>query len=116
MRSRLQEMRTLLVAALAETAPGHDFSHIERTTGMFCYLGISPEQVARIKKERGVYMVDSSRINVCGITAGNVVHNFILPIGNFCFCYSGFNSRLAHWDDQTASLADVGSLQIVSLL
>ena len=72
MRSRLKEMRSLLVSTLAETAPGHDFSHIERTTGMFCYLGISPEQVARIKAERGVYMVDSSRINVCGITESNV--------------------------------------------
>ena len=72
MRGRLQGMRSLLVSALAEAAPGRDFSHIERTTGMFCYLGISPEQVARIKADRGVYMVDSSRINVCGITEGNV--------------------------------------------
>ena len=72
MRSRLKGMRSLLVSSLAEAAPGHDFSHIERTTGMFCYLGISPEQVARIKSERGVYMVDSSRINVCGITESNV--------------------------------------------
>jgi aspartate/tyrosine/aromatic aminotransferase len=39
---------------------------------MFCYLGITPEQVARIKAERGVYMVDSSRINICGITEANV--------------------------------------------
>lgn len=72
MRNRLKDMRKLLVAALAETAPGHDFSHIERTTGMFCYLGISADQVGRLKKDRGVYLVDSSRINVCGITAGNV--------------------------------------------
>ena len=72
MRSRLKGMRSLLVSTLAEAAPGHDFSHIGRTTGMFCYLGISPEQVARIKAERGVYMVDSGRINVCGITEGNV--------------------------------------------
>jgi len=72
MRGRLKSMRSLLVARLAEVAPEHDFSHVERTTGMFCYLGISPEQVARIKAERGVYMVNSSRINVCGITEGNV--------------------------------------------
>ncbi len=72
MRNRLKEMRKLLVTALAEAAPAHDFSHIERTTGMFCYLGISADQVAQLKSERGVYLVDSSRINVCGITAGNV--------------------------------------------
>jgi aspartate/tyrosine/aromatic aminotransferase len=72
MRGRLKGMRKLLVEELGRAAPDHDFSHIERTTGMFCYLGISPEQVARLKSLRGVYMVDSSRINVCGITEGNV--------------------------------------------
>jgi len=72
MRGRLRETRKLLVDALAKAAPGHDFSHIARTTGMFCYLGISAEQVARLKADRGVYLVDSSRINVCGITTGNV--------------------------------------------
>ncbi len=72
MRARLKGMRTLLVEALGQTAPDHDFSHIARTTGMFCYLGVSPEQVARLIEERGIYLVDSSRINVCGITEHNV--------------------------------------------
>jgi len=72
MRDRLADMRTELVAALVIAAPGHDYSHIEKTTGMFCYLNISAAQVARLKEERGVYLVDSSRINVCGITRGNV--------------------------------------------
>ena len=43
-----------------------------RAIGMFCFLGISAEQVARLKKDFGVYMVDSSRINVAGITPQNV--------------------------------------------
>ena len=72
MRDRLKEMRQLLVSALSDAAPDHDFSHVLRTTGMFCYLGVTAEQVERLKGERGVYMVGSSRINVCGITAGNV--------------------------------------------
>jgi aspartate/tyrosine/aromatic aminotransferase len=72
MRKRLKGMRSALVAALKIAAPGHDFSHVERTTGMFCYLGVSPEQVARLIEERGVYLVNSSRINVCGITEDNV--------------------------------------------
>lgn len=72
MRQRMQQMRTLVVAALADAAPDRDFSHIERAKGMFCYLGVTPEQVARLKKDFGIYLVDSGRINVCGITAGNV--------------------------------------------
>ncbi|MCB1843859.1 MAG: aspartate/tyrosine/aromatic aminotransferase, partial [Halioglobus sp.] len=72
MRNRLRNMRTSLVAALQRTAPDRDFSHIAAATGMFCFLGISEQQVEQLKKDRGVYMVGSSRINVAGITPGNV--------------------------------------------
>jgi aspartate/tyrosine/aromatic aminotransferase len=54
--------------------PGRDFSHIVRANGMFSFLGISEEQVERMKKDHGVYMVGSSRINIAGITADNVTH------------------------------------------
>ena len=71
-RTRLKQMRKLLVEELYRTAPTKDFSHIERTTGMFCYLGVSAEQVALLKQAHGVYLLDSGRINVCGITESNV--------------------------------------------
>jgi len=74
MRERMKEMRKLVVAGLAEAAPDRDFSHIERANGMFCYLGVSPQQVARLKQEFGIYLVDTGRINVCGITGENVAH------------------------------------------
>lgn len=72
MRERLIDMRVLFNDALVKKAPDHDFSHLVRATGMFCFLGITAEQVARLKKDFGVYMVDSSRINVAGITPDNV--------------------------------------------
>ena len=72
MRERLQSMRALLNDALIEKTPDHDFSHLVRANGMFCFLGISAEHVARLKQDFGIYMVDSSRINVAGITAENV--------------------------------------------
>jgi aspartate/tyrosine/aromatic aminotransferase len=72
MRKRMQEMRALIVAGLGKTAPDRDFSHMERANGMFCYLGVSPQQVARLKQDYGIYLVDSGRINVCGITSDNV--------------------------------------------
>jgi aspartate/tyrosine/aromatic aminotransferase len=72
MRDRLQGMRVLLNDALVEKTPDRDFSHLVRANGMFCYLGITPQQVGRLKKEFGVYLVDTSRINVAGITAENV--------------------------------------------
>lgn len=72
MRDRLQSMRTLLNDALVEKTPDHDFSHLVRANGMFCFLGISAEHITRLKQDFGIYMVDSSRINVAGITAENV--------------------------------------------
>jgi len=74
MRERLKDMRALLGTALREAAPDHDFSHIERANGMFSYVGLSPEQVERLKKDAGIYMVNSSRINIAGITTDNVDH------------------------------------------
>lgn len=74
MRARISGMRALLHERLLEAAPDYDFSHLARAKGMFCFLGISAEQVEQLKKEHGVYMVNSSRINVAGITESNVGH------------------------------------------
>lgn len=72
MRDRLSGMGALLHDALKAKAPEHDFTHLVNSKGMFCFLGVSPEQVARLKKDFGIYMVGSSRINVAGITPSNV--------------------------------------------
>ncbi len=72
MRERLISARGMLVDALADRAPGHDFSHIRAANGMFSFLGVSPEQVQRLKQESAVYMVSSGRINVAGITPENI--------------------------------------------
>jgi aspartate/tyrosine/aromatic aminotransferase len=74
MRDRLNDMRVLLHSELQQKAPDHDFSHLVRANGMFCFLGISADQVARMKQDFGIYMVNSSRINVAGITPENVSH------------------------------------------
>jgi aspartate/tyrosine/aromatic aminotransferase len=72
MRERLSGMGQLLHDALQSKVPGHDFSHLLHSKGMFCFLGVTREQVDRLKQDFGVYMVGSSRINVAGITPGNV--------------------------------------------
>ncbi|MDH3350649.1 MAG: aspartate/tyrosine/aromatic aminotransferase [Gammaproteobacteria bacterium] len=72
MRDRLQQMRALLGDALQAKAPDYDFSHLQRANGMFCFLGISEDQIRRLKQDFGIYMVNSSRVNVAGITAENV--------------------------------------------
>ncbi len=39
---------------------------------MFSFLGITKEQVVRLREEFHVYMIESSRINVAGINDANV--------------------------------------------
>ncbi|MDF0752230.1 aspartate/tyrosine/aromatic aminotransferase [Marinobacter sp. 71-i] len=48
-------------------APVGDFSFIARQRGMFSFLGISPEQVSQLREEHGIYMLESSRVNVAGL-------------------------------------------------
>ena len=72
MRSRLNGLRKLLVEKLASRKTPMDFSFIAKERGMFSFLGITKEQVIRLREEFHVYMVESSRINIAGINHGNV--------------------------------------------
>jgi aspartate/tyrosine/aromatic aminotransferase len=41
---------------------------------MFALLGLSTEQVARLRDEFAVYVVGKGRINVAGLTPSNIDH------------------------------------------
>jgi len=73
MRGRIKGLRTLLAKKLAEkTSIKRDFSFIEQERGMFSFLGLSTEQVQTLKNDYSIYMVNSSRINIAGISQDNV--------------------------------------------
>ncbi|MGL4899276.1 MAG: aminotransferase class I/II-fold pyridoxal phosphate-dependent enzyme, partial [Shewanella sp.] len=72
MRDRINGNRAMLVAKLKANGVERDFSFIARQKGMFSFLGISPEQVARLQQEFSIYMVGSSRISIAGISEENV--------------------------------------------
>ena len=72
MRGRLNSLRFLLVEKLQERSVPRDFSYIANDRGMFSFLGISLEQVIRLREEFHVYMVETSRINLAGINRSNV--------------------------------------------
>lgn len=72
MRERLKSMRIMLNQILVSNAAEYDFSHLVRATGMFCFLGLTEIQVEKLKQGFGIYMVNSSRINVAGITPKNI--------------------------------------------
>ncbi len=72
MRGRLNGLRKLLVDKLAARKTPMDFSFIAKERGMFSFLGITKEQVIRLREEFHVYMVESSRVNIAGINHANV--------------------------------------------
>ena len=72
MRARINGIRGRLVDAVAQAGVGRDFSFLARQRGMFSYTGLSIEQVRRLRDEHAVYVVDSGRINVAGITSSNL--------------------------------------------
>lgn len=72
MRERINHNRTMLVTHLHEQKVAKDFSFIAKEKGMFSFLGINEQQVQQLKQQYGIYMVDSSRISIAGISHQNV--------------------------------------------
>jgi aspartate aminotransferase len=72
MRTRITELRFELVRVLAAVAKRRDFSFIAAQRGMFSLLGLTREQVGRLRAQRHIYMTDDSRINIAGLRAENV--------------------------------------------
>lgn len=71
MCGRIHGLRSSLREKLEE-ASGRDFGFIENEKGMFSFLGLSAEQAIRLREEHSVYMLNSSRINVASVNAGNI--------------------------------------------
>ena len=65
-------MRAALKEALYKSGSRKDWSHITEETGMFCYSGLTPEQVERLKVEHHVYITRDGRISMAELTSCNV--------------------------------------------
>lgn len=75
MRLRIVEMRRLFVAGLAErgvslSPEGNEF--LLQQHGMFSFLGLSVEQVDRLRTEFSIYIVSSSRVNFASMTPASM--------------------------------------------
>ncbi len=69
MRQRIKNLREDLVQSLNKLQSQRDFSFIANEFGMFSFLGLSVEQVRKLKNDFSIYMTDTSRISVAGLTA-----------------------------------------------
>ncbi len=70
MRKRMRQVRDRLAAA--GQVGSLDLTPIARQNGLFSMLSLDKEQIARLRAEHGIYMAGSGRINVAGLTQGNI--------------------------------------------
>jgi aspartate aminotransferase len=83
MRSRINGLRSLIKETLATKDIAQDFSFIERQHGMFSFLGINKDQIERLQKDYGIYIVGSSRVNVAGVSKSNIEY-FANAVADVC--------------------------------
>jgi aspartate aminotransferase len=72
MRNRINGLRKVLSEKITASGISKDFSFLERQSGMFSFLGLSVEQVARLKNEFAIYTVNSARVNVASFNESNM--------------------------------------------
>lgn len=70
MRERMRQVRATLAAA-GKTG-GVDLSPVGIQNGLFSIIPFTPEQVQAMRSEHGIYFAGSGRINVAGLTMGNI--------------------------------------------
>lgn len=71
-RNRINEMRHLFVKTLKDKGVEQDFSSIIEQRGMFSFSGLTRDQVLKLRGHDSIYIVDSGRINVAGMTPDNM--------------------------------------------
>jgi len=72
MADRVISMRNALKNQLKKEGSARDWSHITDQIGMFCFTGMTPQQVEKLNKEHSVYLTKDGRIAIVGITTSNV--------------------------------------------
>lgn len=72
MSERIKEMRKALVAALLVKSHGKNFFYLHQQKGLFSFTGLDPQQVERLRIEKGIYMPSNGRINIAGLNTQNI--------------------------------------------
>lgn len=70
MRQRMRQVRERLGAA--GMTGSVDMAPLAHQNGLFSTLPVTPEQVRQLREEHGIYMAGSGRINIAGLTMGNI--------------------------------------------
>ncbi len=79
MRERMGGVRAKLAAA--GTAGSLDLTPLGMGHGLFAVLPVDKQQIAALRRDHGVYMAGSGRINVAGLHSGNIA-DFIAALSD----------------------------------
>ncbi|MDA3887427.1 MAG: aspartate/tyrosine/aromatic aminotransferase [Allgaiera sp.] len=71
-RRSMLALRERLAQELRRVTGSDRFGFIAEHRGMFSRLGATPEQVAALRADHGIYMVGDSRLNIAGLNAKTV--------------------------------------------
>jgi len=72
MRDHMARARIALAEGLTQRGVPMDCSFMTKQKGMFSFSGLTKDQVSFLKEEKAIYIVGSGRINVAGLTHGNL--------------------------------------------
>ena len=72
MRTRINGLRRTLSEKITARGVNKDFSFLQKQSGMFSFMGLSVEQVQRLKTEFAIYTVNSARVNIASFNNGNI--------------------------------------------
>jgi aspartate aminotransferase len=70
MSHRIKDMRVSLFEKLKNK--GHVWDHLIKQNGMFCYTGLTKEQVLKLRDNFAIYCTLDGRFSISGVNEGNV--------------------------------------------
>jgi aspartate aminotransferase len=74
MTNRIIQMRVALRSELLRVGSTRNWDHITQQVGMFCYSGLTKEQIGTLKDDYHIYCTDDGRISIAGVTSKNVAY------------------------------------------
>lgn len=83
MRNRISTLRQQFVTALAPYGLAEKFACVAEQRGMFSYSGLKPNEVELLRKDFGIYMVSTGRMNIAGYNEENLPY-LCDAIANVC--------------------------------
>lgn len=72
MRCQMIDIKSQFSKGLNAAQSSIDFNFLNNSKGMFCYLGITTEQILQLRADYGIYLLNNGRINVAGLSEKNL--------------------------------------------